>query len=149
MTTRRLLSLLLAVLLAAPFCFAAEFDPDPVVRDVETGFRAFMEHWGYDQHWSMWELGTGSSRTTVSQREFADRIRMSTIKPAAGKQVEAIQVFPQSATRADLQVRFSLEHHKQHRIRTFTVSTTVVLEDGAWRFDLQDFLPLTQNQAWY
>ena len=41
---RRLLLLLMpALVLLAPLSFAAEFDPAPVARDVETAFRAMME----------------------------------------------------------------------------------------------------------
>jgi hypothetical protein len=146
---RRLLLLLMpALVLLAPLSFAAEFDPAPVARDVETAFRAMMEAWAYDQHWRMWETGTESSRTSVGQNDFADRLRVSTIKPAAGKQVEAIQVFAQSATRADIQARFSLEHHKQRRIRSFTLSTTAALEYGNWRFNVQDLLMLARDQYW-
>ena len=150
MMTRRLLPLLILVMvLAAPLSFAAEFDPAPVARDAETAFRNMMEAWAYDQHWHMWEMGTESSRMSISQNEFADRLRVSAIKPAAGKQVEAIQVSPQSATRADIQARFSLEHHKQQRIRSFTLNTTAVLEYGSWRFNVQDFLMLVRDQYWW
>jgi hypothetical protein len=128
---------------------AQQFSRAAVARDAETAFRAMMEAWAYDQHWRMWEMGTESSRMSISQNDFADRLRLSTIKPAAGKQVEAIQVDAQSATRAAVQARFSLEHHRQHRIRAFTLSTAAALEYDNWRFNLQDFLLLVRNQYWY
>jgi hypothetical protein len=128
---------------------AQQFSRAAVARDAETSFRHMMEAWAYDQHWRMWDMGTESSRMSVSQNDFADCLRLSTIKPAAGKQVEAVQVYPQSATRADIQARFSLEHHKRHRIRAFTLTTTAALEYDNWRFNLQDFLLLVRDQYWY
>jgi hypothetical protein len=128
---------------------AQQFSPSAVARDAETAFRAMMEAWAYDQHWRMWEMGTESSRMSISQNDFADRLRLSTIKPAAGKQVEAIQVYAESGTQANINARFSLEHHKQHRIRAFTLSTTAALEYDNWRFHLQDFLLLVRDQYWY
>jgi hypothetical protein len=144
-----LLLLIPALVLLAPLGFAAEFDPAPVARDAEAAFRNLMEAWAYDQHWRMWEMGTESSRMSVGQNDFADRLRVSTIKPAAGKQVEALQVVAHSPTQAVIQARFSLEHHKQRRIRSFTLSTTAALEYGNWRFNVQDFLLLVQNQYWW
>ena len=112
------LLILLPVLLAFPTSVTAQqFSADAVARDAETAFRAMMEAWDYDQRWRMWDMGSQSSQMSVSQNDFADQVRVSTIKPAAGKQVEGIRVYPQSATQASIQARSSLENHKYHRLR--------------------------------
>jgi len=128
---------------------AAPFDAFIVSRDAETTFRNFMEAWAYDQHWTMWEMGNEASRMAWSQNDFGDRVRVSRIKPAAGKQVEEIRVYPRSASYAEIFVRFSLENHFQQRIRTFTMTVPMILQDGRWRFQLGDFLQLLSAGYWY
>ena len=128
---------------------AAPFDAYIVSRDAEATFRNFMEAWAYDQHWTMWEMGNHASRMAWSQNDFGDRLRVSRIKPAAGKQVEEIRVYPKSASYAEIVVRFSLENHVQQRIRTFTMTVPMILQDGRWRFQLGDFVQLLNAGYWY
>jgi hypothetical protein len=128
---------------------AAPFDAFIVSRDAAATFRSFMEAWAYDQHWTMWEMGNEASRMAWSQNAFAEQVRLSRIRPAAGKQVEEIHVYPQSASYAEIVVRFSLEHHLQQRIRTFTMTVPMALQDGRWRFQLGDFLQLLNAGYWY
>jgi len=148
---RRVLFLVLGLLfLAFPgYSPAAPFDAHIVSRDAETALRNFMECWAYDQHWRMWEAGNEASRIAWAQNEFADRVRRTGIKPAAGKQVEEIRVYPKSEYHAEIFVRFSLENHPLHRIRTFTMTVPTVVQDGRWRFQLGDFLQLLDSGYWY
>ncbi len=114
-------------------------------RDAETAFRAFMEAWAYDQHWRMWEMGTEASRKGIGQNEFADRLRASKIKPAAGKQVEALEADPHSARYVELDVRFSLENSWDATSNSFSETIEARKEGAEWKFDLGDFLQLLAN----
>jgi hypothetical protein len=148
---RRFLFVVLAPLLLAfpAYAPAAPFDASIVERDAEISLRTFMERWAYDQHWMMWEMGNSASRIAWSQNEFAERIRRTGIKPAAGKQVEEIRIYPKSEYHAEIFVRFSLENHPLNRIRTFTMTIPTVVQDGRWRFQLGDFLQLLDSGYWY
>jgi hypothetical protein len=81
----------------------------------------------------------------LTRTHFRERM----IKPAAGRQVETIQVFPRSAWEAEVAVRFGLENYKTRRIQTFTRTFPVWQEEaGNWRFNLGDFLTLTSSRYW-
>ncbi len=141
---------LIAVALAFPISTPAEeFSPDTVALEAETEFRNLMEAWAYDQHWRMWEMGTEASRKAISQTDFSDRMRQSNITPAAGKQVEAIKVYPHSANNADVYARFTLENNLLRRHQTFTVTFPAFKEWGRWTFQLGDILNLLNSDYWY
>jgi hypothetical protein len=145
---RRLLPVLTGVLLllAAPASAQrADFDSEVVARDAEAAFRAFMEAWAYDQHWRMWEMGTEDSQARIGQNEFANRLRLKGIKPAAGKQVEAIEVYPQSARRVEMDVRFTLENPRDSTSESFSGTISAWKEGAAWKFNLGQFLRLVNT----
>lgn len=118
---------------------------EAAAQDAETAFRAFMEAWAYDQHWRMWEMGTEDSQARIGQNEFADRLRLKGIKPAAGKQVEAIEVYPQSARRVEMDVRFTLESPRDSTSESFSGTISAWKEGAAWKFNLGQFLRLVNT----
>ena len=117
---------------------------EQTVRDAETAFRTVMEAWAYDQHWKMWELGTRGSQFGITQNDFGTRMRLAQLKPAAGKQVEALQVFPE-APGATVSVRFTLETRRRQLVQVVW-NFPAFYEEAAWRFDLNEFLKLLSCQ---
>jgi hypothetical protein len=118
---------------------------EAAAQDAETAFRAFMEAWAYEQHWRMWEMGTEASRRDIGQNEFADRLRASKIKPAAGEQVEALEADPHSERYVELDVRFSLENAWDATSHSFSGTIAAQKEGPEWKFNLRDFLRLLTN----
>jgi hypothetical protein len=100
-----------------------------------------MEAWAYDQHWKMWEMGTEGSQFSIAQNDFGDRMRLAGIKPAAGKQVEAIRVSLQAPGSALVSVRFTLVT-RAHRLVQFVWNFAAYYDGREWRLDLNDFLKL-------
>jgi hypothetical protein len=144
-------SIVLAVAVFAASCLPPGIahsqlpSPEQIVRDAESAFRNIMEAWAYDQHWKMWEMGTRGSQFGITQNDFGTRMRLAQLKPAAGKQVEALQVFPEAPGRATVSVRFTLENRRRQLVQ-FVWNFPTVYEESAWRFDLNEFLKILSYQ---
>jgi len=121
---------------------AATLTPDDVAQEAEAAFRSAMEAWAYDAYWRLWDMGSTASRAAMSQGDFTDRMRAGTTRPAAGKQVEAIQVVPSSPDTAVAYVRFGLEEARGSLEETTDRSFLLRLEDGRWTVNLWDFVGL-------
>jgi hypothetical protein len=116
--------------------------PEAVAQEAEAAFRSAMEAWAYDEFWRLWDMGSSASRRALSQGDFTDRMRAGTTRPAAGKQVEAIRVTPQSPDLAMIYVRFGLEDRRRPWAESTDRPFFVRLEDGRWAVNLWDFVGL-------
>jgi hypothetical protein len=121
---------------------AATLTPLEVAQEAEAGFRSVMEAWAYEEFWRLWEMGARASRAALSQGDFTERMRAGTSRPAAGKQVEAIQVIPTSPDAAVVYVRFGLEDKRRPWAESTERSFLLLLEDDRWRVSLWDFVGL-------
>ena len=116
--------------------------PDAVAQEAEAAFRSAMEAWAYDEFWRLWDMGSSASRRALSQGDFTDRMRAGTTRPAAGKQVEAIRVTPQSPDLAIVYVRFGLEDRRRPWAESTDRPFFLRFEDGRWTVNLWDFVGL-------
>lgn len=141
----RVLSVLVLVCGSVPsrsVSLAATLTPEQVAQQAESAFRSAMEAWAYDEYWRLWDMGTRATRAAISQGDFTDRMRTGTTRPAAGKQVEAIQVVPESPDTAVAYVRFGLEEKHGPQEETTERPFFLRLEDGRWTVNLWDFVGL-------
>jgi hypothetical protein len=116
--------------------------PLEVSQEAEAGFRSAMEAWAYEEYWRLWDMGARTSRAALSQGDFTERMRAGTTRPAAGKQVEAIQAIPTSPDAAVVYVRFGLEDKRRPWEESTERSFLLLLEDDRWRVNLWDFVGL-------
>ncbi|HWU40367.1 MAG TPA: hypothetical protein VN203_22190 [Candidatus Acidoferrum sp.] len=116
--------------------------PQETAQEAEAALKSAMEAWAYEQYWRLWDMGSKASRSALTQEEFTQRMRSGNARPAAGRQVEAIQVVSTLPESALLQVRFGLED----RYRPWTESTdrpfVLLYEEGRWTVSLWDFISL-------
>jgi hypothetical protein len=116
--------------------------PQEVAQEAETAFRSAMDAWAYEEYWRLWDMGSSASRAALSREEFTERMRRGNSRPAAGKQVEAIQVVFSSRNAAVVQVRFGLEHKRRPWAESTNRPFLLRLEDGGWKVSLWDFASL-------
>ena len=116
--------------------------PQESAQEAEAAIKSAMEAWAYEQYWRLWDMGSKASRSALTREEFTQRMRTGNARPAAGRQVEAIQVVSTLPESALLQVRFGLED----RYRPWTESTdrpfVLLFEEGRWTVSLWDFVSL-------
>jgi hypothetical protein len=121
---------------------SAALTPQEGAQEAEAAFRSAMEAWAYEEFWRLWDMGSNASRSALSREAFTEKLRNGNARPAAGRQVEAVQVLSSFPDSAVLQVRFGLEDKR----RPWTASTDrrflLRLEDGHWTVDLWDFVGL-------
>ena len=101
-----------------------------------------MEAWAYDEFWRLWDLGSIASRAALSQADFTDRMRAGTTRPAAGRQVEMIQVELQSPGLAVVYAQFGLEDKRRPWVESAARSFFLRSEEGRWAVNLWDFIGL-------
>lgn len=120
----------------------AQSAPEQLAQEAETAFRSAMEAWAYEEYWRLWEMGTRPSRSALPRQDFTDRMRRGNTRPAAGKQVEEMQVNSSASDSVLVSVRFGLEDRR----RAFTDSVArpflLRLEEGRWKVSLWDFVGL-------
>jgi hypothetical protein len=132
----------LGVLLLPGASLAADSTPEEVAQEAEAEFRSAMQAWAYEEYWRLWDMGSSASRAALSREEFTDRMRRGNSRPAAGKQVEAIQVTSSSPDSALVAVRFGLEDRRRPWAESTGRPFLLRLEDGRWRVNLWDFVGL-------
>jgi len=89
--------------------------------------------------------GTRGSQFGITQNDLGTRMRLAQLKPAAGKQVEALQVCPKAPGRATVSARFTLETRRRQLVQAVW-NFPAFYEKDAWRFDLNEFLKLLNYQ---
>lgn len=147
---QRVLTLFLigvGVLLLRGAALTAGSTPQEVAQEAESAFRSAMGAWAYEEYWRLWDMGSSASRAALSREDFTDRMRRGNTRPAAGKQVEAIQVVFSSPNSAVLQVRFGLEDKRRPWAQSTDRSFLLRLEDGSWKVSLWDFVGLANYFA--
>jgi len=116
--------------------------PPEVAQEVEAAVRSAMQAWAYEEYWRLWDMGSRASRAALSREEFTERMRRGNTRPAAGKQVEAIQVISNSSDSALVQVRCGLEDPRRAWAESTERPFLLRLEDGRWAMNLWDFVGL-------
>ena len=142
---RRVLTLFLigvGVLLLRTAAPAADWTPQQAAQEAETAFRSAMQAWAYDEYWRLWDMGSRASRAVLSREQFTERMQNGTSRPAAGKQVEAIQVASISPDSGTVQVRFGLEDKRRPWAESTERLFFLKREDGEWKVSLWDFVGL-------
>ena len=142
---RRVLILFLigfGVLIRPAASLSAAGSPQDTAQEAEAAFRSAMEAWAYEEYWRLWDMGSSASRTTLPREEFTDRMRRGNTRPAAGKQVETIQVISSSPDSALVTVRFGLEDKRRPWAESTDRPFLLKLEDGRWKVNLWDFVGL-------
>jgi hypothetical protein len=142
---RRLLILFLigvGVLLLRGASLTADSTPQEVAQEAEAAFRSAMQAWAYEEYWRLWDMGSSASRAALSREEFTDRMRRGNTRPAAGKQVEAVQTISSSPDSAMVAVRFGLEDKRRPWAESTDRPFLLRLEDGGWKVSLWDFVGL-------
>ncbi len=130
------------VLLSQGASLRADSTPQELAQEAEATFRSAMQAWAYEEYWRLWDMGSSTSRAALSREEFTERMRRGTTRPAAGKQVEAIQVTSGSPTSALVAATFGLEDKRRPRAERTGRPFLLRLEDGGWKVSLWDFLGL-------
>ena len=142
---RRALTLFLigvGVLLLPGARLRADSTPPEVTQEVEAAVRSAMQAWAYEEYWHLWDMGSSASRAALSKEEFTERMRRGNTRPAAGKQVEVVQVISSSSDSALVQVRFGLEDTRRPWAERADRPFLLRLEDGRWAVSLWDFVGL-------
>ncbi len=120
----------------------ADSTPQAVAQEAEAAFRSAMQAWTYEEYWRLWDMGSSASRAALSREDFTERMRRGNTRPAAGKQVEAVQVISSSPTSALVAVKFGLEDKRRPWAESTGRSFLLRLEDGGWKVSLWDFVGL-------
>lgn len=120
----------------------AETSPEAIAQEIELAFRSAMEAWAYEEYWRLWEMGTRTSRSALPREDFTDRMRRGNTHPAAGKQIEMIQVVSTLPKSATVYVRFGLEDRRRSWVESSERPFLLNLEDGRWTVSLWDFVGL-------
>ena len=120
----------------------ADTTPEEVAQEAEAAFKSAMESWAYEAYWRLWEMGTRASRSALPREDFTDRMRRGNTRPAAGKQVEMIQVISAQPNSAMVYVRFGVEDKRRSWMESAERPFLLSLEDGRWTVSLWDFVGL-------
>ena len=120
----------------------AETSQEEMTQEVEWAFRSAMEAWAYEEYWRLWEMGTRTSRSALPREDFTDRMRRGNTHPAAGKQIEMIQVLSTQHNSATVYVRFGVEDRRRSWAESTERPFLLNIEDGRWTVSLWDFVGL-------
>jgi hypothetical protein len=127
---------------------AEALDVRKVAEEVEREFRAAMTAWAYDQQWTLWEMGAASERARISQSRFTERLRQGGGKPAAGRQVDFLEIRVHSATSATVTAGFGLEVRTSAEVTNEYVTFPMRLEEGRWRIPLVQIAQLAESRSY-
>jgi hypothetical protein len=130
------------VLLMRGASLRADSTPQEVAQEAEAAFRSAMQAWAYEEYWRLWDMGSSASRAALSRDEFTERMRRGNTRPAAGKQVEDIEVASRSPDSALVAVKFGLEDKRRPWAESTGRLFLLRLEDGGWKVSLWDFVGL-------
>ena len=127
----------------AAFGSPAPAPTEEILRDVEAAFRGAVQMWAYREFWRLWEVSTRESRFTTSQDDFSVQMEKGSVRPAAGRQVEDLQVSITSPQTALVVARIGLEDPRSTTPQSVVRSFLFFHQDGRWRPQLSDFLGLS------